>query len=146
MATYSTVDELLAALYGAVSGPAGPRSFPGDPPLFHAAARLTRTLPTSDQRAQAKAMSPAEYLKDTAPFFAGQDFWEVEIGRRFDRFGNIAHVLSVYEARLRPDEARPERRGVNSIQLFHDGVRWWIMNMIWDNEREGLQVPPDWYA
>jgi hypothetical protein len=91
-------------------------------------------------------MTLEEYIEDTAEFFGKNDFWEHEIGRRVDRFGSIAHVLSVYEARQRPDEPTPERRGVNSIQLFHDGERWWIMNMIWENEREGVRVPDEWYA
>ena len=36
------------------------------------------------------------------------------------------------------------RRGVNSIQLFHDGARWWIVSVLWDNERDGVAVPADW--
>ena len=36
----------------------------------------------------------------------------------------------------------PERRGINSIQLFKDPERGWrIMSMIWDNEREGVSLP-----
>ncbi len=56
--------------------------------------------------------------------------------RRIDLFGNIAHVWSSYEARTSPDDAEPERRGINSIQLFrHPGHGWRIIHMIWDNER-----------
>ena len=68
-------------------------------------------------------------------------FYEVETGRRVDLFGNIAHVWSVYEARRAPDDPVPERRGINSIQLFRDPDRGWrIVAMIWDNEREGVSV------
>jgi hypothetical protein len=36
------------------------------------------------------------------------------------------------------------------IHLWHDGVigkngRWWIMSIIWDNEREGVSIEPDWF-
>jgi hypothetical protein len=45
-------------------------------------------------------------------------------------------VWSAYEARRTPDEEPPERRGINSIQLFKDPERGWrIIHMIWDNER-----------
>ena len=67
----------------------------------------------------------------------------METARRIDVFGNMAHVWSVYEARTHPDDAEPERRGINSIQLYRDEHgRWSILNMIWDNERPGLTVPP----
>jgi len=52
------------------------------------------------------------------------------------RFGNLVHVFSTYEFRARLDG--PVRgRGVNSIQLFWDGQRWWIASATWDNERPG---------
>ena len=70
------------------------------------------------------------------------DFYEIETARRIDLFGNIAHVWSAYEARSALDDAEPERRGINSIQLFRDPeLGWRIMAMIWDNEREGVTLP-----
>ena len=43
------------------------------------------------------------------------------------------------QARTRPEDVQPERRGINSIQLCRgpDGL-WSILHMIWDNERPGL--------
>jgi hypothetical protein len=32
-------------------------------------------------------------------------------------------------------------RGINSIQLFNDGTRWWVVNIFWDSERQGLTIP-----
>ena len=88
-----------------------------------------------------KIMSLDEYARNTTPIFAAQGFHEVEIGRRVDLFGNIAHVWSAYEARISPDDSDPERRGINSIQLFKDPDRGWrIVAMIWDNEREGVAI------
>ena len=70
------------------------------------------------------------------------DFYEVEIAQRIDLFGNIAHAWSAYEARDALDDEVPERRGINSIQLFRDPeLGWRIMAMIWDNEREGVSLP-----
>ena len=54
-----------------------------------------------------KMMGLDDYARDTTPFFADNDFYEIEIGRRIDLFGNIAHVWSAYEARNR---ARTTRR------------------------------------
>ena len=32
-------------------------------------------------------------------------------------------------------------RGVNSIQLFFDGTRWWIAGAIWQRETKDLPIP-----
>ena len=86
-------------------------------------------------------MSLDDYAADTAQFFAANDFYEIELARRVHEFGNIAHVWSVYEARRAPNDRTPERRGVNSIQLYkNERGHWQITSMIWDNERIGLRV------
>lgn len=140
----TTIDDAIDAIYRGVSGPAGPRDALADSVVFHPTARLTRTWVDDRGQPQAKVMTHAEYVEDTAAFFAASDFWECEVGRVVHRLGNLAHVLSVYEARRRPDDPAPERRGVNSVQLFFDGARWWIMNLIWENEREGVRIPEHW--
>lgn len=134
----SSVDEM----YAMISGPKGPRDWSRQANAFHPQARQIRTWIGEDGRATFKAMGLTDYSRDTTPFFAENDFFEVEIARRIDLFGNIAHVWSAYEARNALDDAKPERRGINSIQLFKDPERGWrIMSMIWDNEREGLELP-----
>jgi hypothetical protein len=137
--------EIAAAvteMYAMISGPKGPRDWSRQANCFHPEARQIRTSLDADGRPQCKIMRLDEYSSDTAPFFAEHDFYEIEIGRRIDLFGNIAHVWSAYEARAALGDAGPERRGINSIQLFRDPDHGWrIMAMIWDNEREGLEVP-----
>ena len=96
-----------------------------------------------------KIMALDEYEADTREFFAANDFYEVEIARRVHEFGNIAQVWSIYEARTAPADAvpanaPPERRGINSIQLFRDERgHWRIVSMLWDNERPGLVADPN---
>jgi hypothetical protein len=139
----AAVDEM----YAMISGPAGPRDWSRQANAFHPDARQIRTWIDEDGKAAFKAMGLADYAENTAPFFAANAFYEVEIGRRIDVFGNIAHVWSAYEARSALDEAKPERRGINSIQLFKDPDRGWrIIAMLWDNEREGLTLPAELIA
>ncbi|MCB1574908.1 MAG: hypothetical protein KDI80_13095, partial [Xanthomonadales bacterium] len=126
-----------------VSGPAGPRDWALQEQVFHPDARQMRTGVDADGKAWIRIMTLADYAADTTPFFAANDFFEVEVGRRVQQFGNMAHVWSVYEARKAPDDDVPERRGINSIQLFRNAVgHWQITSMIWDNERPGVAV--DW--
>ena len=128
----AAVDEM----YGMISGPAGPRDWSRQEKCFLPEARQVRTWVDEQGRAVKKSMGLDEYARDTQPFFDANDFYEIETSRRVDVFGNIAHVWSAYEARRSPDDATPERRGINSIQLFKDPDRGWrIIHMIWDNER-----------
>jgi len=32
------------------------------------------------------------------------------------------------------DDLKPSMRGINSIQLFDDGTRWWILSVYWQHE------------
>jgi hypothetical protein len=140
------LDALLRTFYEDVSGPAGaPRNRHADA-VFHPHARLMRTGVDEAGRPWIKVMTPAEYAVDTVGFFAANDFHEIEVARRVERFGNVAWVRSVYEARRHPDDATVIKRGVNSIQLFHDGERWWVVSVLWDNERAGLSLPAEWLA
>jgi hypothetical protein len=133
-------DEAIGAvideMYAMISGPAGPRDWSRQDNCFLPEARQVRTWVDDQGRPQKLSMSLDEYAKNTTPFFAENAFYEVETSRRIDRFGNMAHVWSGYEARRAPDDDTPERRGINSIQLFnHPEHGWRIIHMIWDNER-----------
>jgi hypothetical protein len=129
----AAIDEM----YAMISGPAGPRDWSRQANCFLPQARQVRTWVDEAGRAQKKSMSLDEYSRDTTPFFEANAFYEIETDRRIDRFGNMAHVWSHYEARRSPDDEEPERRGINSIQLFHDpDLGWRIIHMIWDNERQ----------
>jgi hypothetical protein len=73
---------------------------------------------------------------------ATQGFFEREIARRTDCFGNVCQVFSTYESRHTASDAKPFERGVNSIQLVNDGKRWWIASVAWDAEKPDKPIPP----
>jgi hypothetical protein len=50
------------------------------------------------------------------------------------------HILSTYDSRNTKDGPVIDR-GVNSIELFWDGKRWWIAGAIWDEERGDNPIP-----
>ena len=83
-------------------------------------------------------MSLEESLADTEVFFATHDYFEIEVSRRTEEFGNTEHVWNIDEAHRSSDDAEPECRSVNSNQLFrNEHRRWQITSMIWDRERRG---------
>lgn len=136
------IDTLIKALYETICGPAGQeRQWERLRGLFFPQAHMVRTIVSDDGTPQALVMDLSSYIATTTPFFHDRGFFEWEVARRTDRFGNIAQVFSTYEARYDLHDPAPFKRGINSIQLFHDGQRWWIVNMLWDNEREDNPLP-----
>jgi hypothetical protein len=143
MGEEAAIGAVVDEMYAMISGPKGPRDWSRQANCFHPDAQQIRTGIDADGRATFRSMGLDDYARDTTPFFAANDFFEIEIGRKIDVLGNIAHVWSAYEARTALDDAAPERRGINSIQLFKDtDLGWRIMAMIWDNEREGVAITP----
>lgn len=137
------IGAVIDAMYATVSGPAGPRDWSLQREVFHPESRQIRTGVDAEGKPWLKIMTRDGYVADTTPYFMANDFCEVETARRIDVFGNMAQVWSVYEARRAPDDVEPERRGINSIQLYRDEDGLWsIVSMIWDNERPGVSVQP----
>ncbi|HSX62176.1 MAG TPA: hypothetical protein VLF18_18490 [Tahibacter sp.] len=134
------IDTLIRAVYACISGAAGePRDWDRFRALHRPEARSLRTVIDADGKPRAESFGVEDYIANVAPFFAQNAFFEVETAQRIERFGQVAHVWSRYEARTEPDGGALLKRGANSIQLFHDGARWWIVSTIWDNERDGLR-------
>ena len=136
MSDEADIGAVVDEMYAMISGPAGPRDWSRQRNCFLPEARQVRTWVDEQGCPACKMMGLDEYAQNTTPFFAENDFYEIETARRIDVFGNMAHVWSHYEARTSLDDAEPERRGINSIQLFRDPDEGWrIISMIWDNER-----------
>jgi hypothetical protein len=135
------IGSMIRAAYAAISGPAGvPRDWATDRLLHHPGARLMPTRPAAGGGSTIEVFDMEGYITSRTPYFASTDFYEVEVARQEFRFGNIASVLSSYESRHAPD-GPPFGRGVNCFQLWWDGTRWWVMSILWDNEREGVRLP-----
>jgi hypothetical protein len=69
-------------------------------------------------------------------------FYENAIVNQAQSYGNIAQVFSSYESRRAPG-VQPFERGINSIQLLNDGKRWWVLSILWDEERPDNPLPPE---
>ena len=125
-----------------VSGAEGvARETARDASLHHPDARAIITGIDGDGNPTIQNMTLAEYHAGTSA--AGNPaFWEHEISRVTQRFGNVAHIWSTYA--LYDNENGPIKgRGINSIQLYYDGGRWWITAWIFDSERPDNPIPPE---
>jgi len=134
-----SIDSILTALYAVISGPAGDRDWNHFRSLFAKDARLTSDTKESADH-PARLMSPDEYITLAGGYFKSHAFYENAIVNKVDRFGNIAQVFSSYESRNAPNE-KPFARGINSIQLFYDQNRWYVLSILWDEETPTNPLP-----
>ncbi len=144
---FSEIDDIMRALYEAVSGPPGGQDWALERRICHPDARLVRTRVAEDGTPLAWSYDVEGFIEATIPLLEGRAFYEIETNRKVFRFGNVAQVFSAYEAREGGAEGELLFRGMNLVHLFRDGSRWWIMHVIWDNEREGVDLPgEEWFA
>jgi hypothetical protein len=119
-------------VYEVLSGRAGEmRDWDRWRPLYAPAARLIPIERDGDGLAAPHVLTPEEYIESRTSRLAAGDFYEWETDREEWRAGSVAHVWSIYEAGRTPGGASI-RRGANSIQLWNDGSRWWILSVVWD--------------
>ncbi len=140
-ARFETLDGLFDALYSSISGPPGGQDFELSRSIHHPQARLVRTRLDAEGKPVALSFSIDEYEENVRGLLADMHFHEIETDRRTVRFGNVAQAFSAYEARTAPEGGALIKRGMNFAHLYHDGARWWLMHLIWDDEREGVAIP-----
>ena len=144
-ADVASIDGIITAAYDSISGPAGQkRDWVRERSLFYPGARLIPTAKPDGSNNLAPEMLDVDgFIARVEPYFAEHGFYEKEIARRTEQFGQIAHVWSTYESRYNSDDPKPFMRGINSIQLFYDGSRWWIVTIYWQQESLSIQFQTD---
>lgn len=141
-ADVASIDGIVAAVYDVISGPAGQaRDWDRWRSLFIPEARLIPVSVRPDGAIGHRVITPEDYAASNGPFLEENGFFEVEVARVTESFGQIAHLFSTYESRRTEADDEPFARGINSFQLMNDGTRWWVVSIMWDSERPGNAIP-----
>ena len=134
MAEYSTLSSIIHATYEAISGSAGQvRNWERFRSLYAPGARLMPVV--GGEHPEARVLSVEDYIRRVESIFAVESFYERETSREEKVIGRVAHVLSHYESLRDPDGA-PFETGTNSMQLFFDDHRWWVVSVMWNTARK----------
>jgi hypothetical protein len=138
----SSVDAIMKAVYDVISGPAGQkRDWDRMRSLFIPGARLIPTRKGEDGKTSARVWTLEEYISAAGPRLEESGFFEREIGRVQEQYGNIVHLMSAYDSRRKADDPQPFARGINSFQLLNDGSRWWVVTIYWQGETPDTPIP-----
>lgn len=139
-----SIDAIIAAVYDAISGPAGqPRQWDRFRSLMAPGARLVPTGRTASGEGRLRNWSVEEYIAAAGPGLESNGFFERELGRTLQRYGNIVHLMSAYDSKRTPADAVPFQRGVNSFQLWFDGTRWYVVSIFWEPETPANPIPAE---
>ena len=128
---FVTAEGLVAALYEEVTFPAG-----GAPDWDRVRSmfldRATVVLRTG--REETTVFTVGGFVQDFVDFIERANvretgFRETILETEPLIFGDIAHLLVLYEAHI-PGSDRPPLQGVDSFQLIRKEGRWWIVSVI----------------
>jgi hypothetical protein len=137
-----SIDGIVKAFYEVISGGVGvPRQWSRDKTLYIAGVRFV-AMSERGGKVVADVGSHQEYVDGANDFFVREGFAEKELKRVTVKFGNIAHVFSTYEYTT-AGKKKMSGRGLNSIEMFFDGKRWWISSVTWEEERANNPLPKE---
>ncbi len=137
-----SADAIIAALYEVISGEKGQaRDWNRFRNLFIPEGRLIGSGKNAAGETKYRVMTPDDYIATSGKMLVENGFFETEISRKSEQFGPVSHVFSTYESRHSASEKEPFMRGINSIQLFNDGNRWWVVSVYWSAETPENPLP-----
>ena len=121
----SSLDGIMKAFYEVISGPAEHHETGDAIGLYLPDIRFVETSADRAGKTTAHVMTHQEFVDAADAGMVKNGFFESEIHRVTKTFGNVTHILSSYEMRAKAD-GPVFGRGVNSLQIYWDGKRYWV--------------------
>jgi hypothetical protein len=136
----ASIDQIVTAVYDVISGEVGEeRDWDRFRSLFAEGATMTSVNPSPDGGTLASTFTPEDYIARQGPALMQIGFVESETRRAVYRYGEVATVLTAYEA-TRGDTGEMFLTGVNTMVLVHTGGEWQVSSITW---RNGPAIPVD---
>lgn len=140
-ADVETLDGIVKAYYETGSGPAGqPRQWARDRTLFIPGIRFVILADDASGKPAFHQFTHEEYVDFAERSGGNGSFYEREAHRIVYRYGDWAHIISTSEARASPG-GPVTGHGIDTLELFWDGKRWWIVNATVIVERPNAPLP-----
>lgn len=142
-----SVDAIIEALYASISGEKGEeRDWERFRNLFIPEARLIPTGKNQEGKLGYNVSTPEQFIEQTNQYFVENGFYEYETHRSTQDYGHVVHLFSTYASKRSKNDAEPFNTGINSIQLFNDGERWWVVTIYWAHNTDYNPIPEKYKA
>jgi len=127
-----TLDGIIKAYYDVVTVRKGEKvSYERDSLLHIAGVRVGSAGIDAKGQPVLFYTSLKEYHRESDSYMEKNGYYEHEVSRKVQNIRNIYHVWSAYEAKYTA-EGKVINQGVNSIELYYDGKRFWILGWFYD--------------
>ncbi len=132
-----SVNGIMKAFYEVVNvAPDAPRQWSRDRTLY---SPWLRFVALGKSGTKPEVLTHQQLVDESEPMVKN-GFREREIYRTTRKYGNMVHIDSTYETLV--GLGTPKRsRGVNSLELYFDGTRWWIASVVWQTEDAEDPIP-----
>jgi len=139
----SSVNGIIYSLYNVISGPSGQvRDWNLFRSLFAENARMYIAVPDKDGTSALRSITPEEYVQRNKTRLPDIGFTEDELYRITNSFGAGTQIFSTYESHFTNKNGEEEiTKGINNIQLYFDGQRYFIVSIFWDANAKNIEVP-----
>lgn len=138
-----SIDGLVRAFYEVVSvKPNEARQWDRDRTLYVPWVRFIANSLTPEGKPQINIWNHQQFVESMEPLMKN-GFKEWEISRKTRIYGNIAHIDSAYEGEYTENNKTEKFRGVNSLEAYFDGSRWWISSVMWMSESPKYPIPKE---
>ncbi|MBS1734809.1 MAG: hypothetical protein JST02_16070 [Bacteroidetes bacterium] len=136
-----TLDGIIKAYYDVVTVKKGEKvSYQRDSCLHVPNPSVGMARKGKDGKVKLQLITLKQFHEASDAALEKDGFYEREISRKVENFGAIYHVWSTYETKNTAD-GPVTARGINSIQLYFDGTRFWILSWVFDEESEQNPIP-----
>lgn len=138
-----TVNGIIHTLYDIISGPVGQeRDWNAFRNLFDENARMYIAVPDKDSGSVLRCITPDQYVERNKSRLADIGFNEDELYRITNTYGAGTQIFSTYESHFTDKNGEEEiTKGINNIQLYFDGERYFIVTIFWDANAKNIEVP-----
>jgi len=131
----SSADAIVKALYDVISGPSSKaRDWNRFRFLFGKDAHMMTAVPHKDSGTIIRTITTEQYIERNGKRLQEIGFVEKELHRITETHGAVTHMFSTYQSDFTANGNAQQTRGINSIQLFSDGKRFYIVSVFWDGD------------
>ena len=134
-----SIDGIVNEVLEIISGEEGKiRDWDGFRNLFLPTANFTVLYHDDTFHQSSETINLEEFIHLMHDEYYNKGFTEYEISKVVDEYNGIANVFQSYYGK---DSEGYEEKGITSYQLIYFENRWWIANILWTGDSNGVEIP-----